>query len=118
MYINGKWTESTNVVKVTNPANGELVGTVPTVDKSEVREAIDAADQAFTTWSALSAEDRASYMYKVAELMRENTDELARIATLEMGKSLTDMKAEVKSAIDYVQRSEEHTSELQSRFDL
>src|SRR5699024_110972 len=42
-------------------------------------------------------------MYKVAELMRENTDELARIATLEMGKSLTDMKAEVKSAIDYVQ---------------
>lgn len=103
MYINGKWTESTNVVKVTNPANGELVGTVPTVDKSEVREAIDAADQAFTTWSALSAEDRASYMYKVAELMRENTDELARIATLEMGKSLTDMKAEVKSAIDYVQ---------------
>src|SRR5699024_8947436 len=41
--------------------------------------------------------------YKVAELMRENTDELARIATLEMGKSLTDMKAEVKSAIDYVQ---------------
>lgn len=103
MYINGKWTESTNVVKVTNPANGELVGTVPTVDKSEVREAIDAADQAFTTWSALSAEDRASYMYKVAELMRGNTDELARIATLEMGKSLTDMKAEVKSAIDYVQ---------------
>lgn len=103
MYINGKWTESTNVVKVTNPANGELVGTVPTVDKSEVREAIDAADKAFTTWSALSAEDRASYMYKVAELMRENTDELARIATLEMGKSLTDMKAEVKSAIDYVQ---------------
>src|SRR5699024_9697338 len=103
MYINGKWTESTNVVKVTNPANGELVGTVPTVDKSEVREAIDAADKAFTTWSALSAEYRASYMYKVAELMRENTDELARIATLEMGKSLTDMKAEVKSAVDYVQ---------------
>lgn len=103
MYINGQWTESTNVVKVTNPANGELVGTVPTVDKSEVREAINAADKAFTTWSALSAEDRASYMYKVAELMRENIDELARIATLEMGKSLTDMKAEVKSAIDYVQ---------------
>src|SRR5699024_8516381 len=76
---------------------------VPRVGKEEVNEAIDAAHEAFSTWSGLSSKERASYIYKVAELMRDRKEELARTATLEMGKSLKDMNGEVQMAIDYVQ---------------
>jgi len=103
MYINGKWIESQDKIKVINPANGKLVDFVPVVTKNEVRKAIDAADKAFEDWSSLSAAKRASYLYKVAELMEKKKDDLAYIATLEMGKALNDMKGEIQSAIDYVQ---------------
>ncbi|WP_080872930.1 NAD-dependent succinate-semialdehyde dehydrogenase [Oceanobacillus timonensis] len=103
MYINGKWVDGKDSLEVRNPSNGEIVGTVPRVGKEEVDQAIDAAENAFQSWSRLAASERASYMYKVAERMREKKDDLARIATLEMGKSYQDMVGEVQAAIDYVQ---------------
>lgn len=103
MYINGKWVKGTGEREVKNPANGQIVDTVVTVGRKEVHEAIDAAGVAFKSWSQLPAGERAAYMYKVAELMRERKEELARVATLEMGKSLEDMTGEVLAAIDYVQ---------------
>ncbi|GAA0433716.1 NADP-dependent succinate-semialdehyde dehydrogenase [Lentibacillus halophilus] len=103
MFINGKWLSGKKEMEVKNPANGDIVGTVPRVEKEDVNEAIDSAHEAFNTWSGLSSKERASYMYKVAELMRGRKEELARTATLEMGKSLKDMNGEVQMAIDYIQ---------------
>lgn len=103
MYINGKWITGQDDIQVKNPANGEVVGTVPRVGKEEVNEAIEAAYAAFKSWSKISAAERASYMYKVAEIMRARKDELARTATLEMGKAFKDMLGEVQAAINYVQ---------------
>ncbi|WP_047153876.1 NAD-dependent succinate-semialdehyde dehydrogenase [Aneurinibacillus tyrosinisolvens] len=104
MYINGKWIEKgIDEVVVRNPANGEVVGRVAKVGKEEVEEAIEAANAAFKTWSKLPAIERSNYMYRVAEIMRERKEDLARTGTLEMGKALADMRGEVQIAIDYVQ---------------
>jgi len=104
MYINGKWIEKgIGEVVVKNPATGEVVGTVPKLGKEQIEEAINAADEAFKTWSQLPAIQRSNYLYRVAEIMRERKEDLARIGTLEMGKSLIDMRGEVQAAIDYVQ---------------
>lgn len=104
MYINGKWIEEgIGTIEVRNPSNGEIVGTVPTVGKEQVNEAIEAAQEAFKTWSRLPAIERSQYMYRIAQLMQEEKEELARIGTLEMGKAIGDMRAEVQQAIDYVQ---------------
>src|SRR5690625_3830488 len=104
MYINGKWiTEGLSEIEVKNPSNGEVVGTVPTVGIDQVKEAIDAADEAFKTWSKLPAIERSEYLYRVAQIMQTKKEELARTGTLEMGKALPDMLGEVQQAIDYVQ---------------
>src|SRR5699024_11165591 len=112
MFINGKWIKGTGEKEVKNPANGELVDTVPTVGKQEVHQAVEAASEAFQSWSQVDPAERASYMYKVAELMREKKDEIARIATIEMGKSFVDMQGEVQSAIDYVQWNAEEAKRV------
>ncbi|NEU32353.1 NAD-dependent succinate-semialdehyde dehydrogenase [bacterium LRH843] len=104
MYINGKWiTDGIGKIDVKNPSNGEIVGTVPTVGVEQVEEAIEAANKAFKTWSKLPAIERSNYLYRVAALMTEQKEELARTGTLEMGKALADMRGEVQQAIDYVQ---------------
>src|SRR5699024_2759692 len=112
MFINGKWIKGTGEKEVKNPVNGELVDTVPTVGKQEVHQAVKAASEAFQSWSQVDPAERASYMYKVAELMRERKDEIARTATIEMGKSLVDMQGEVQSAIDYVQWNAEEAKRV------
>lgn len=104
MYINGQWTtKGIGEIEVKNPSNGEVVGTVPTVGVEGVEEAIQAANEAFKTWAKLPAIERSQYLYRVASLMTERKEELARTGTLEMGKALPDMRAEVQQAIDYVQ---------------
>lgn len=104
MYINGAWMKtSEEELVVRNPANGEIVGRLPKVARRDMEEAIAAADAAFRTWSTLPAIERSGYLYRVAEKMRARKEEIARTGTLEMGKALADMRAEVQQAIDYMQ---------------
>lgn len=104
MYINGQWIkEGIGELVVKNPSNGEVVGTVLKVGKEEINQAIEAASEAFKTWSKLPAIERSNYLYRVAELMKERKEDLARTGSMEMGKALADMRGEVQAAIDYVQ---------------
>ncbi|RST61727.1 NAD-dependent succinate-semialdehyde dehydrogenase [Siminovitchia terrae] len=104
MFINGNWiTDGIGKIVVKNPSNGETVGTVPKVGIEQVEEAIEAASKAFKTWSKLPAIERSNYLYRIAALMTEQKEELARTGTLEMGKAIADMRAEVQQAIEYVQ---------------
>ncbi|WP_257349226.1 NAD-dependent succinate-semialdehyde dehydrogenase [Pseudalkalibacillus decolorationis] len=103
IYVNGEWTgKDLEKVEVINPATGELVGTVPRAGKKETRNAIEAANEAFKSWSKTTAYERADYLEKLYELMLQHEDELAEIMTLEMGKPLKESKGEAQYAASFL----------------
>jgi len=73
-YIDGKWlaADSNQTIDVTNPASGEVLGTIPKMGADETRRAIDAANAAYPAWRAKTAKERASILRKWFDLMMEN----------------------------------------------
>ncbi|MDZ5472262.1 NAD-dependent succinate-semialdehyde dehydrogenase [Bacillus sp. 31A1R] len=103
LYINGEWTGSElEKINITNPASGEIVGTVPNGGATETKQAIEAAHQAYLKWSKLTAYERCDLLERYYDLVLENEDELARVLTLEMGKPLHEAKGEIKYAASFL----------------
>ncbi|MBP8898693.1 MAG: aldehyde dehydrogenase family protein, partial [Sulfuritalea sp.] len=85
--IDGAWLTATGAsLEVRNPANGELVGMVPSFGAAETRRAIDAAQAAFLPWRAKTADERARILKRWFQLMMDNQEDLARLMTAEQGK--------------------------------
>ena len=86
-----------------NPATGESLGTFPQSTQDEVLEAVNNAKAAFTTWKQKSRTERAEVLYRVAGLIEQRRDELARIISLETGKNYNESIAEVNEALHMAQ---------------
>nr|WP_314491231.1 NADP-dependent succinate-semialdehyde dehydrogenase [uncultured Pseudomonas sp.] len=104
-YINGQWLDADNgqTLNVTNPATGEVIGTVPKMGTAETRRAIEAADKALPAWRALTAKERSNKLRRWFELMIENQDDLARLMTTEQGKPLAEAKGEIAYAASFIE---------------
>ncbi|MFB5249409.1 CoA-acylating methylmalonate-semialdehyde dehydrogenase [Bacillus mycoides] len=104
-HINGEWVESTGteVEAVPNPATGKIIAYVPLSPKEDVEKAVEAAKAAYKTWSTVPVPNRSRQLYKYLQLLQENKDELAKIITLENGKTLTDATGEVQRGIEAVE---------------
>ena len=104
-YINGKWQSAAGgeVIEVTNPATGKLIGNVPKMGREETRKAIDYAMESFPSWAAMTAKDRAVILREWSSLMLENSEDLARLMTLEQGKPLAEAKGEVVYAANFLE---------------
>ena len=104
-YIDGKWmdADSGDTVEVTNPANGEVIATVPRMGADETRAAIDAANRAWPAWRALTAKERAIILRKWFNLVIENADDLALLMTSEQGKPLAEAKGEVVYGASFIE---------------
>lgn len=95
-YINGKWISTQDkVFPVYNPANGEIISSVPDCSSVEVKEAIDGSYDAFKTWSNTTAKERSSILRKLYDLQMQNKDLLAKIITLEVGKVFKESEGEI-----------------------
>src|SRR5690349_21990948 len=79
-YVDGQWVQAANggTVGVDNPATGAIIGKVPKLGGAETRQAIEAANAAFKSWSARTAKERANVLRKWFDLMMENQEDLAR----------------------------------------
>src|SRR5690625_221745 len=103
MYINGEWIwKNYETRPVINPANQKKVGTVPNGGKKETTQAIDAAHEAFQSWSKTNAYERADYLEKFYELILEHEEDLAETMTIEMGKPINESRGEVKYAASII----------------
>lgn len=104
-FIQGKWRDANNqqTIDVTNPANGQLLGTVPKMGAGETRAAIEAANQALPAWRALTAKERAVILRRWFDLMMANQDDLAKLMTLEQGKPLAEAKGEIAYAASFIE---------------
>ena len=104
MLIGGAWVDADGgeTISVNNPATGEIIGTIPKAGAAETRRAIEAAAEAFKTWRATTAAERAGKLHKLADLILANADELALILTTEQGKPLAEAKGEIGASAAYV----------------
>ncbi|HDT6531178.1 NADP-dependent succinate-semialdehyde dehydrogenase [Raoultella ornithinolytica] len=104
-FINGEWRDalSSDVITVTNPANGEVLGSVPKMGAEETRDAIQAAHRALPAWRQLTAKERAAILRHWFDLMMANQDDLARLMTLEQGKPLAEAKGEIGYAASFIE---------------
>ena len=104
-FIDGRWRDASSgeTLGVTNPANGQQLGSVPKMGAEETREAIDAAARALPAWRALTARERATILRRWFDLMMEHQDDLARLMTLEQGKPLAEAKGEIGYAASFIE---------------
>ena len=103
--LNGAWVaaRSGKTIDVTNPADGSVVGRVPSLSAEEAEEAIAAADAAFPAWRARTAKERSAILRKWFDLMVANAEDLAAIMTAEQGKPLAEAKGEILYAASFVE---------------
>jgi aldehyde dehydrogenase (NAD+) len=90
MLINNKWVDSGSgkTMPVYNPSTGEKLIEVQHAGKEDVDKAVDAARKAFKTWSKTDGRTRGILLNKLADLIEQHSDELARLETLNTGKPL------------------------------
>jgi len=104
-YIDGRWVEPDNsgYLDVENPSTGQIIGKTPLSTIAEVNRAVDAAAEAFKTWSRTPVARRVQPLYKLDALLRENEEKIARTLVEEMGKSLPDARAEMKRIFENIE---------------
>jgi succinate-semialdehyde dehydrogenase/glutarate-semialdehyde dehydrogenase len=104
-YINGNWVDadSGKTIEVTNPATGEVLGTVPNLGAAETRRAIEAANAAWPAWRRKTAKERANILRKWFNLMMENQEDLAVLMTAEQGKPLAESRGEIAYGASFVE---------------
>ncbi len=105
LLIGGEWVEGAGGKRfdVTDPASGEVVGSVPNADQDDVRAAIDAAAGALDDWKTRPAIDRARILRRAADLIRQRKDEIALVMTSEQGKPLAEAAGEVDYAASFLE---------------
>lgn len=81
--------------RVVNPATGETLGDLPLADAADLDRALDAAQRGFKLWRESTAQQRAAVLQGAARLMMERQEDLARVATMEEGKTLAEARIEV-----------------------
>jgi acyl-CoA reductase-like NAD-dependent aldehyde dehydrogenase len=97
-FINGEWTPSKDgkVFSIFNSSNQQqLLASFQASTESDVDIAVNAANEAFKTWSKVPGPDRASILFKFADLLEKHSDELAFMLSAEQGKVLAESKGEV-----------------------
>ncbi|UFJ39555.1 aldehyde dehydrogenase family protein [Brevibacillus humidisoli] len=100
-WIGGEWiTPQGEAIVVQNPSDtAQAVGQIRLSDQSHVRTAAEAAQAAFPQWAGLSGAARGEYLYSMAAVVAENSEELAKLASQEMGKPISEMRGEVTRGI-------------------
>lgn len=99
-YIGGQWVETGATFETRNPATEELIAPVAQASAREVDAAVKAAKAAYKDWRLVPAPRRGEVLFKVAALLQERKEALARLMTQEMGKVLSEARGDVQEAID------------------
>ncbi|MEO3930603.1 NAD-dependent succinate-semialdehyde dehydrogenase [Micromonosporaceae bacterium B7E4] len=99
LFIGGAWEPvgTRRTREVVNPATGAVIGQLPEARPADVTAALDAA-RAFRGWRDRPPEERGAVLRRAAALLRERVEPVATAATIEEGKTLAEMRAEVHMA--------------------
>ncbi|PIO27254.1 Methylmalonate-semialdehyde dehydrogenase [acylating], mitochondrial, partial [Aquarana catesbeiana] len=97
LFINGQFvdSETSDWIDIHNPATNEVIGRVPQATQKEMEAAVKSCEQAFPDWSETSILSRQQVFLRYQQLIKDNLKELARLITLEQGKTLADAEGDV-----------------------
>jgi malonate-semialdehyde dehydrogenase (acetylating)/methylmalonate-semialdehyde dehydrogenase len=104
-YVDGEWIEPAraNWVDVENPSTGAILAQVPLSGAADTDAAIAAAHRAFPAWASTPVDKRVAPLFRLAAMIRDNRETIARQITEENGKSLPDARAEVDRTLENVE---------------
>ena len=105
-FISGTWkaAPSDDWFESRNPAHpGEVIGIFPQSGPADIEEAVSSANRAYDGWREMGLVKRAEYLLRVARLMEEDTESLARLLAQEAGKQINEARADVVEAIHTAQ---------------
>jgi len=100
-YINGKFERNNqNSMDVLSPIDGSKISTIPLSTKEDVDAAVQAAKNAFPSWSGMTFKERVQIFFRYRNLLEQHIDELTRLVQLENGKLYGEAKAEVEKSME------------------
>jgi malonate-semialdehyde dehydrogenase (acetylating)/methylmalonate-semialdehyde dehydrogenase len=104
-YIEGEWraSKAVNGMPVVNPATGEELERAPLSSAEEVDMAVQSAARAFPAWRRVPVTDRVQFLFRLKARLEQEFEELARIVTLECGKTLVESRGELRRSIENVE---------------
>jgi len=113
-FIDGKWqkSEKGETYDVVNPATEEVLGKASKASENDVNKALKSAEKGLEIWRKTPPWERAKIIRKIADLMRERSDILAKWLTLEVGKPLAEAAGEVGGAADIFEWNSEETKRI------
>lgn len=103
LYLADGWSPTRNPIEVRNPATGEVIAQVGTLEREQVRHALSGAHAAWDTWRRLTGKQRGAYLQQIAANIDGRREEIARTITLENGKPLRESLAEVNGTVDHLE---------------
>jgi succinate-semialdehyde dehydrogenase/glutarate-semialdehyde dehydrogenase len=118
LFIGGEWRDASEgaTLPVEDPSTGETIAEVADATNADADAALAAATEAFKTWRNVAPRDRADILRRAYDLIHERTDELALLMTLEMGKPVSESKAEIAYANNFFRWYSEEAVRINGRF--
>nr|WP_313012955.1 NAD-dependent succinate-semialdehyde dehydrogenase [Moraxella sp. CTOTU48841] len=102
--IDNQWIDATDgtTIDVTNPFDNQVLASVPSLEKSQVIDAVAIAHEAQIDWAQKTANERAAILNNWADLIDQNKEDLATIMTAEQGKPITESRGEIGYANSFI----------------
>ncbi|AEX24870.1 NAD-dependent succinate-semialdehyde dehydrogenase [Vibrio sp. EJY3] len=101
--LKGTCDASDDAIAVVNPATNEVIGYVPSLQPAQIEGLIEQSKQAQKLWQGRTASERSAILKRWYDLVIENSDDLARIMTLEQGKPVAEAKGEIIYGASFIQ---------------
>jgi succinate-semialdehyde dehydrogenase / glutarate-semialdehyde dehydrogenase len=119
LYIAGEWRDGAKgTFEVEDPSTGTALCEVADASVDDAKSALDAAVDAFPAFAAMAPRDRGEILRKAFELITARADDLALLMTLEMGKSITESRAEIAYASEFFRWFSEEAVRVAGRYQV
>jgi len=105
-----------NIFDIYNPATGKVIRKIKGASADDVKEAVDVAKNAFSSWSQVTPSKRAQIMFEYRALVIKNLDDLAVMLAEEHGKTLADAKGEIMRGVEVIEFCTSINTHLKSDF--
>lgn len=112
MVINGELVDKNDKINILNPANNQIVDTVPSGSLVDIKRALNAASQSKTVINDMSSRKVSRILYNIYEDVLKNSNKLAQLITLETGKPISDSTDEIKRSVETILLSAEESKRI------
>jgi lactaldehyde dehydrogenase len=112
MVINGELVDKNDKINILNPANNQIVDTVPSGSLEDIKRALNAASQSKTVINNMSSRKVSRILYNIYEDVLKNSNKLAQLITLETGKPISDSTDEIKRSVETILLSAEESKRI------